>query len=120
MVNDHKAILKRLWKDLCTVTVREKVKDPQTKITHFQEVSLFKDAQPCKLSFSSVNPTSGGNVAAKTQTVTLLLDADLVIPPGSKITVTHRGRDMEYQQSGVPGVFTDHQEIPLELFGGWA
>lgn len=116
----RKDALKRLWKDRCTVTVRQKVTDPKTKFTRFQEVNLFKEPEPCKLSFSSVDPTSGGNVAAKTQTVTLFLDADLTIPPGSKITVTHRGQDMEYKQSGVPGVFTYHQEIPLELFGGWA
>lgn len=118
MVKQERA-LKRLWKDRCTVTVKEKKKNPETKITEFVETELFKN-EPCKLSFESLSTADGDPVATAKQTVKVFLSSDLVIPPGSKITVTHEGRTVDYSQSGVPGVYTYHQEIPLELFRGWA
>lgn len=54
------------------------------------------------------------------QTVTLYIDPDLEIPEGSKITVTQNGVIGDYERSGKAAVYTCHQEVPLELFRGWA
>ena len=57
------------------------------------------------------------------QGVKLFLSPDVVIPPGCKIVV-HRFNELEreftYSQSGEAGVFTNHQEITLALWNGWA
>ena len=120
MVSAQRKALERLWKDRCSVFVKEKVTDPTTHLTDFEEKPLFQD-QPCKLSFET--SSSGDPVAAVAQTVKLFLSPDVEIPAGSKIVVT-RFNDLErkftYSKSGEAGVFTNHQEIQLEPFKGYA
>ena len=101
----------------------QSVRDPDTFLTDFKEVTVLED-QPCKLSFKALDTTTTtGNVAVMTQGVKLFLSPDVVIPPGCKIVV-HRFNELEreftYSQSGEAGVFTNHQEIYLTLWKGWA
>lgn len=122
MVNAHRKALERLWKDRCSVFVKEKVTDPTTHLTDFEEKPLLQD-QPCKLSFETLTSTNGDEVATAQQVVKLFLSPDVKVPAGCKIVVT-RPNDMErtftYARSGEPGVFSNHQEIMLEPFRGWA
>lgn len=122
MVNAQRKALERLWKDRCTVYHRVKVTDPKTKLTDFEEKPLFQD-QPCKLSFETLNSTDGDHVATVAQSVKLFISPDVEIPAGCKIVVT-RFNDLErtftYSRSGEPGIFTNHQEIMLEPFKGYA
>lgn len=117
--------LEALYHDSCTVTVKTSYKRKNLSTGQVEKV-LFSDL-PCKLSFSnavSAQPPTNekANDAAQAifQQIKLFLSPDVDIPPGSKITVTHQGRVMEYQRSGVPAIFTNHQEILLELFKQWA
>lgn len=122
MVSKHRTAIERLWKDRCTVYHQEKVKDPETKLTDFEEKPLLQD-QPCKLSFETLNSTDGDPVAALTQSVKLFISSDVEIPAGCKIVVTRFNnveRKFTYTRSGEAGVFTDHQEIMLEPFAGYA
>ncbi len=122
MVNAQRKALERLWKDRCTVYHRVKVTDPKTKLTDFDEKPLLQD-QPCKLSFETLNSTDGDHVATVAQSVKLFISPDIEIPAGCKIVVT-RFNDLErtftYSRSGEPGIFTNHQEIMLEPFKGYA
>lgn len=68
MVNAHRKALERLWKDRCSIFVKEKVTDPTTHLTDFEEKPLLQD-QPCKLSFETLTSSSGDPVAAVAQTV---------------------------------------------------
>lgn len=119
MVNKHRKALERLWKDRCTVIQREKVTDPDTKLTGFQDAPLLEN-QPCKLSFETLAAADGEPVAAVSQTVKLFLAPDVVIPAGCKIIVKRCKRTFTFASSGEPGVFQNHQEITLTLFKGWA
>lgn len=122
MVNAQRKALERLWKDRCTVYHRVKVTDPKTKLTDFDEKPLLQD-QPCKLSFETLNSTDGDYVATVAQSVKLFISPNVEIPAGCKIVVT-RFNDLErtftYSRSGEPGIFTNHQEIMLEPFKGYA
>lgn len=122
MVNAQRKALERLWKDRCTVYHRVKVTDPKTKLTDFDEKPLLQ-GQPCKLSFETLNSTDGDHVATVAQSVKLFISPDVEIPAGCKIVVT-RFNDLErtftYSRSGEPGIFTNHQEIMLEPFKGYA
>ncbi|WP_440051636.1 hypothetical protein [Lysinibacillus sphaericus] len=92
------------------------IEDPITHVTKYQEVELFTD-QKCKLSFekqTSTTPTGGPALIA--QTTKLFIAPELNIPAGSKIIVTQHGKTTEYARSGEPAIYTDHQEIQLELF----
>ena len=71
----------------------------------------------------AVTSTNGDEVATAQQVVKLFLSPDVKVPAGCKIIVT-RPNDVErtftYSRSGEPGVFSNHQEIMLEPFRGWA
>ena len=91
-------------------------------LTDFEEKPLLQD-QPCKLSFETLTSSSGDPVAAVAQTVKLFLSPDVEIPAGCKIVVTRFNnleRKFTYSKSGEAGVFTNHQEIQLEPWKGYA
>ena len=125
MVNPHRKALERMWKDRCSIYVQTEKTDPNTNLTDFQETPLFED-QPCKLSFETLTVTNGEHTAAKPQTVKLFLSPDIVIPAGCKIVVQRFNRKGElvrefvFAHSGEGGVFTNHQEIYLNDWEGWA
>ena len=122
MVNPHRKALERMWKDRCSVFVQAEITDLDTNLTDFQETPLFED-QPCKLSFEKQTTTDENHVATVAQGVKLFLSPDVVIPAGCKI-VEKRFNDLErefvYSQSGEAAPFTNHQEITLTLWEGWA
>jgi len=112
--------LELLWKGICTVIIRQESTNPINKRTEFDEVAVYEN-QPCKLSFERITSTTENNNAALvTQAAKLFISPTVSIPAGSKITVTQNGKTTDYERSGEPAVFTNHQEVPLELFKGWA
>ena len=130
MVNAQRKALERLWKDRCTVYHRVKVKDPISKLTDSKEMPLLQD-QPCKLSFETLSSTDGDHVFLEVVGVLrgnnhvciLFLSPDVEIPAGCKIVVTRFNnleRKFTYSKSGEAGVFTNHQEIQLEPWKGYA
>ena len=115
----NKAI-QSLWDGRATITVQEGVLDERTGRTEPVE-RVTASELPCRISFATVKSTEPDEEAAKVaQTVTLYIDPDLVIPEGSKITVTQNQVTADYERSGKVAVYTDHQEVPLELWEGWA
>ncbi len=99
----------------CTVTEKMKIKDPKTKITVEKDMTVLED-EPCRLSYSNVSAVDQTETAAKTAQVTkLFLSPDVQIRPGARITVTQAGITRAYECSGVPAVYSTHQEIVLKL-----
>ena len=107
--------IERLYVGRCHITNHQKMVDPVTKITSFQNVVLCEN-EPCRLSFSSVKSSNETDeVTEVAQVVKLFLRPELIVQAGSKITVTQNGRTTEYIASGQSAVHTNHQEIVLEL-----
>lgn len=117
----YAAAIKSLWRGKCTVTVRNNdTTDENTGRVVVGEVDTYTD-EPCRISFDTVNATQPENNAANiVQSITLFIDRAVVIPEGSKITVTQNGATAVYEKSGKPAVYSTHQEIPLEIFKEWA
>lgn len=116
----YKKAVQSLWEGKATITVLEGVLNPANGRTESQERVLASD-QPCRISHNTVTSTEPHEGAAQVlQTVTLHIDPSVEIPEGSKITVTQKGVTKDYERSGKAAVFTYHQEVPLELFQGWA
>ena len=116
----YKKAIQSLWDGRATITVREGVLDERTGRTEPVE-RVTASELPCRISFATVKSTEPDEEAARVaQTVTLYIDPDLVIPEGSKITVTQNQVTTDYERSGKAAVYTDHQEVPLELWEGWA
>lgn len=108
------------YSGVLTVTEHRKVRNEQTKLTSVEDVVVLLN-QPCKLSFESVAPVQQSETAAAvSQTVKLFLAPDVMISPGSKLTVTQNGVTGDYTRSGVAAVYPTHQEIMLELFERWS
>lgn len=115
----RKNALQRLWNDSLTVVAYIE-KTNANGSTGFEEAAVIKDV-PCKLSFSTLQAVDQSDAgAAVVQAVKIFCASDVAIDAGSKLIVRHGGRVHEFSQSGEPGVFTDHQEIVLVPFRGWA
>lgn len=113
-------IVSRQYKDSCTIVELQPVKNATTNITKPTEVTVLSD-QCCKLCFKSVHITGDGSAASVQQSVSLHIAPDIEIKAGSKITVTlQTGQSYEYSRSGLPAVYPSHQEVPLEIFRGYA
>lgn len=98
----------------------QKVKDEVTKLTNGKAVIVLEN-QPCRLSFERLQIVNQTEAAASmTQTTKLFISPDIVIKPGSKITVTQAGKTTAYTYSGAPAFYDTHQEIMLELFEDWS
>ncbi len=120
-INSFAAAVKSLWSGVCTVTVRNNdITDEKTGRAVAGEVDTCKN-ESCRISFETVTtPEHTDNANRPVQRITLFIDPSVEIPPGSKITVMQNGATVEYEQSGVPAVYSTHKEVPLELFKGWA
>lgn len=115
-----RAAIEMLYEHTCSIVEYKDVKNPVTKVTKPQEVTVLEN-QPCKLSFSNVRPSQQTESANSiNQVVKLFIAPEIVIKEGSKITVSHNGRVSKYKNSGVPAIYSSHQEIVLELFKGWS
>ena len=120
MPKGYKKAIQSLWDGRATITVREGVLDERTGRTEPVE-RVTASELPCRVSFATVKSTEPDEEAARVaQTVTLYIDPSVVIPEGSKITVTQNQVTTDYERSGKAAVYTDHQEVPLELWEGWA
>ena len=108
------------YEGICTIYECRDVTDEKTKLSSEEEVAVIED-QPCKLSFEKLNSVVQTETAAvQAQGVKLFLAPEIAVGSNSKIVVTQNGITNEYSASGVPAVYSTHQEIPLELFRGWA
>lgn len=107
------------YEGVVTVTEHQKVTDEKTKLINYHDVTVIEN-QPCHLSFETLkSAVQSESAAAVTQTIKLFVSPDVVIKPGSKITVTQAGITTDYTCSGIPAVYETHQEIILELFKRW-
>lgn len=103
---------------LCDIIEKKDVKIGS--ITDDQEVTV-KEKQPCRVSFENIYSSDETDTESKViQKIKLFISPDLTIKPGSKIIVTRLGRTTGYKGSGEVALYETHQEIPLELWKGWA
>lgn len=119
MVELKTKAIEMLYKDRCEIIEYQKIRN-ENKSMGFAEVSVIKD-QPCRLSVESSGTAADLNGAATAaQTIKIFISPNITVAPGSKIIVTHFGKDTAYKSSGFPSVYCSHQEVNLELFRGWA
>ena len=108
------------YEGLCTIYEYSDVTDEKTKLSSEEEIAVIEN-QPCKLSFEKLNSVVQTETAAvQAQGVKLFLAPEIVVSSNSKIVVTQNGVTDEYSASGIPAIYSTHQEITLESFRGWA
>lgn len=107
----QRKILENTYDAICTIKNMKSIKADGETTT--QEITVVEN-QPCALSHSSNNHAKQGSVHAEaSQTVKLFLAPEVEVKPGSKITVVQHGRTYNLEASGLPAVYSTHQEINL-------
>lgn len=105
-----------LWTGRCTIYEYEDKVDPITFQTTQREVPVLVD-EPCRLSYNHEQATNiQSGAAVVSQSITLFIRPDLVINPGSVIEITQNNVTERYKGSGQPAVYTNHQQIILQLY----
>ena len=120
MVSARRRAIESLYMGACTIYEQQKVKDPITHQTTTKEVMVLEN-QKCKLSYekiASANQTTAPATIA--QSIKLFIAPEIVINSGSKIVVTQHGKTTAFERSGEPALYSEHQEIRLELFKEYA
>lgn len=113
MVNNPLSIL---WTGKATIYEYNDVTDPET----FQTNALLKEVatdEPCRISHhrdTTVDVNRGAPYV--TQSIVLFIRPDLVIKEGSVIEVTQHGVTNRYKRASKSAIYTNHQEISLELY----
>jgi len=118
----HRKAIESMYEHTCTIKEYQGVKDPVSKQTSKKPVTVLED-KPCNISYENVkNANSTDSATVITQVIKLIIAPEVVIKPGSKLIITDKKNNnvSEYKNSGVPAIYSSHQEIVLELFKGWA
>jgi hypothetical protein len=120
MVNKQKEALQSLWNGTCSIYVQKEYQNPITKRTEFGEIAVCEN-EPCKLSYMALASTSEkDDVTTVNQVPKLFLSNAIDVLAGSKIIVTQNGKTITFEKSGEPAIFSNHQELTLQLFKGFA
>lgn len=108
--------LSALWIGKCTIYEYQPVTDPETYQTVHKLVAVLEN-EPCRLSYQKEQSTDISNGAAIiSQSITLFIRPDVIVKEGSVIEITQHGVSTKYKGSGKPAIYTNHQEIVLELY----
>ena len=108
--------LATLWVGRCTIYEYEDVVDPETYQTTQKEVPVLVD-EPCRLSYNHEQATNiRSGAAIVSQSITLFIRPDLVIKPGSVIEITQNNVTERYKGSGKPAIYSNHQQIILQIY----
>lgn len=113
--------LSLLWIGKCTIYEYQDITDPDTYQTTQQLVPVIEE-EPCRLSFKTSDGivNQSGGIPNIEQLIVLFIRPDLTIKDGSVIEVTQHGVTNKYKGSSIPAVYTNHQEITLELYRDYA
>lgn len=108
-----------LWIGKATIYHYETVTDENTYESKQQTVVTASD-EPCRVSYNNIAYNKeiavGSGVTNVNQIITLFIRPDIIIPPGSMIDVTQHGNTVKYKASTQQALYTNHQEISLELY----
>lgn len=110
-------MVEKLWFHDITVWVSEAVRKP-SGADGFQWVKGWEGKG--KLSFQPGGPAGDGPAAGLTMTAKLFLPLEADVPPGCRVDARRGGRVYHLKSSGVPAVFSRHQEVLVEVVEEWA
>lgn len=112
--------IESLYDSTCNIIEYHEVQN-ENKSTGFKEIVVVEN-QPCKLSFETLSTVNNqeDNASEKIISTKLFISPDILINPGSKISITYKDTTTDYKFSGKPAIYDTHQEIMLEIFDRWA
>lgn len=114
MVSIKRKAIESLYQDTATITtaVKGQVDSKTGRVINGVKTS---PEYPCRISYKTFPIADNPNgIAEFSQLITLFIAPEVNIPAGSKVTVNHLGKTLEFTSSGIPALYTDHQEIELK------
>lgn len=113
MVESVRKAIESRYEGLCTISINETIR--VKGVTKTVETVVYEDL-PCRLSYQSVQTSTDSDTKATAyQEIRLFIAPEIEIKEGAKITVTQHGKTNKYRRSGKPLVYSNHQEILLEI-----
>lgn len=113
MVNNPLSVL---WVGKATISEYQEITDTETWQTSHELVPIVTN-EPCRVSYRQEPSTDIVTGAAQlTQIIMLFIRPDIDIKAGSVIEVTQNGRTLKYKRSSKPAIYSNHQEVILELY----
>lgn len=113
MVNNP---LEILWEGRATIYEYQDVTDPETYQTKHELMAVATN-EKCRLSHRreyTVVIDNGAPIV--NQLIILFIRPDLIIKEGSVIEVTQNGVTNKYKRASKSAIYTNHQEVTLELY----
>jgi hypothetical protein len=108
--------LELLWVGKATIYEYQSVTNSKTYQTK-QQLVMVASNEKCRLSHNRESTVSvDGGAPYVTQTIVLFIRPDLIIKDGSVIEITQNGVTNKYKRASKPAVYTNHQEIALDLY----
>ena len=115
MVKGHRKALESLYLAVCNIYTLVDERDDYG-ITD-QTEQLLCENQKCRVSYKNISAANQTESFATTaQEIKLFIAPELLIPTGSTIEVIQNNRTEKYKSSGKAAVYTNHQEIILNLY----
>ena len=115
MVKGHRKALESLYLAVCNIYALVDERDDYG-ITD-QTEQLLCENQKCRVSYKNISAANQTESFATTaQEIKLFIAPELLIPTGSTIEVIQNNRTEKYKSSGKAAVYTNHQEIILNLY----
>jgi len=112
--------LRQMWIGRCTIYEYQTVVDETNYQSTQEPVPVLKN-EPCRLSYNWEQATNLKNGAAVvSQSITLFIRPDITIKPGSLIEITQHGVTEMFERSGHTAVYTNHQEVKLQVHEDYA
>lgn len=111
-----KGITERLYDSSCNIyAYRSRVNEKGITVN---EKVLVAENEPCRISyvisFNNIYAAEqSGTVTGVNQKIKLIISPEIHIDEGSFIVLNHLGREREYVSSGIPRVYSSHQEIMI-------
>lgn len=109
-----RSAVESIYVDRMDVSVSEWVPDPVTGIETETYVEIARDV-PCRVVTQQIE-TLQEKPKQFRRMIGVDLNPELVIPPGSKLTIRHYDRVDEYRLSSLPQVYSGHQRVDAECY----
>ena len=108
-------VLSQLWIGTANIYEYQEVTNPINHQTTLEPVIVIEN-EPCRLSYSTEQVTDlQSGIATIQQVIKLFIRSDILINAGSIIEITQHGKTNKYKRAGEPSIYTNHQEIVLEI-----
>ncbi len=106
-------LIEKNYRGKCTIIEKQKITKADNSIG-FNDVTVYEN-EPCRVSFENITSSNEtDSVNSISQTIKLFISPDLTIKPGSKVVVNQDNLQFVYQSTGIPAVYSTHQEILLK------